>query len=179
MCMSWFILIIIKFLCLRFMIVSRKTAIYKQRQNSMRGRMILTAPPIFLRYGSRDMYEDPPGYWRYRQYPRVWKWRYALGASQVLAAPPILIGYESTYTFERPRDIGGTNDTLRFENRDTYEGPPGNGDTANTLGYEIWNTYKGLPWYWRHCQYFRVRNKKYVWVSLRYWRHRKYSRVCK
>ena len=128
----------------------------KQCQNRMRGRTILAAPPIPLRYGNRDTYEDPrgiggtpntlkfesrdthegpPGYWRHRQYPSSMKIHIRLRGPGILAAPPIPSSLKVEMRMRGPRGIGGT---------------------ANTLWYEIRNTYKWPPWYWRHRQYLPV-----------------------
>ena len=54
-------------------------------------------------------------------------------ALRVLAAPPIPPVYDSEYTYENPRGIGGACQCPpKYERENTKEGPEGIADTANT-----------------------------------------------
>ena len=65
----------------------------------------------------------------------------------ILAAPPILLGYEKKETYKALRGIGGTVNTLEYEISIANEGLRGIGDTANTLRYENKDKYEGPPGY--------------------------------
>jgi hypothetical protein len=69
---------------------------------------------------------------------------------EVLAAPPIPLGYESRDKYKGPLGYWQHRQyLLGMKVEISMRGLRGIGGTANTFGYEISVTYEGPPGYWR------------------------------